>query len=89
MPSLLDSTDYDRFDYRHADETPLSLEDAIKKVAELRRADKAHFHRILPTDGNMAGFRIASISRDQVYADFVARAGDLFGRALRRRKQSR
>ena len=89
MPSLLDSTDYDRFDYRHADEPALSLEDAIKKVAELRRADKAHFHRILPTDGNMTAFRIDSVSRDQVYADFVTRASDLFGRALRRRKRAR
>jgi len=89
MPSLLDSTDYDRFDYRHADEPALSLEDAIRKADALRKADRAHFHRILPTDGDMTGFRIESVGRDQVYADFVSRASDLFSRALRRRNRER
>ena len=89
MSSLLDSTDYDLFDYRHADEPSLTLEDAMQKAAALRKVDKTHFHRIVPTDGTMASFRIESVSRDQAFADFVARASDLFGRALRRRRQVR
>ena len=89
MSSLLDSTDYDLFDYRHADEPSLTLEDAMQKAAALRKVDKTHFHRIVPTDGAMTDFRIESVSRDQVFADFVTRASDLFGRALRRRRQLR
>lgn len=89
MPSLLDSTDYDRFDYEHADEPSLTLEEAIRKAAALRRADKTHFHRIMPTDGTMTSFRIDSVSRDQAYADFVARAEELFRSALRRRNRFR
>ena len=87
MPSLLESTEYDRFDYRYADEPALTLEEVIRKAAKLRKTDKTHFHRIVPTDASMTHFRIESVSREQAYADFIIRASDLRNRALRRRRR--
>jgi hypothetical protein len=84
MPSLIESTEYDQFDYRHADESPLPLDEAVKKAAAMRATDKSHFHRIVPTDANMTGYRVESVSRERVYADVLARASDLVNRILRR-----
>jgi len=84
MPSTMESMEYDLFDYRHADETPLLLDEAVKKAAAMRATDKAHFHRIVPTDADMTGFRVESVSREQAYADVLERASELVSRILRR-----
>jgi len=84
MPTLMESMEYDLFDYRHSDEVPLSLDEAMKKAAALRSSDKSHFHRIVPTDENMNGFRVESVSREQAYADVISRANEVVNRLLRR-----
>jgi len=80
----MESMEYELFDYKHADEAPLPLDEALRKAAALRTTDKSHFHRIVPVDVNMSGFRIESVSREQAYADIVIRANELVNRFLRR-----
>jgi hypothetical protein len=80
----MESTVYDSFDYKHADEAALSLDEALKKAAALRANDKSHFHRIVPTDSNMNGFRVESVSREQAYADIFVRANARISRFLGR-----
>jgi hypothetical protein len=79
----MESMEYDLFDYRHADETPVPLDEAVKKAAAMRVTDRSHFHRIVPTDADMTGFRVESVSREQAYADILARAGELINRIVR------
>jgi hypothetical protein len=83
----MESMEYDLFDYRHADETPLPLDEAVKKATTMRATDKAHFHRIVPTDANMTGFRVDSVSKEQAYADVLARASALLNRLMWRTRQ--
>ena len=69
----VESLEYDKFDYKHVDETPLALEEAVRKSQQLRRSDGAHFHRIVPTDGNMTTFRVESVPSSTVYAEMLNR----------------
>jgi hypothetical protein len=89
MPSLLESNDYDVFDYKHADEPSLTLDEALKKAATLRNSDRSHFHRIVATDSALSGFRVASVSREEVYSDMISRAHKLFARFLNRSRSFR
>ena len=84
MPNLLESNDYEVFDYKHADESNLSLDEALRKAAALRASDRSHFHRIVATDTNLNGFRVTSVSRDEVYADMISRAHRLLSRFIHR-----
>ena len=77
--------DYDLFDYRHADEKPLTLDEAVKKAAALRSSEKMHFHRIVPVDTTLTTFRVESVSREEAYADIRIRVANLFSKVLRRR----
>jgi hypothetical protein len=67
------STDFDRFSYRHFDEQPLTLEEAVKKSQEQKKADPLAAYRVVPTDDQMTGFRIERVSREKLYADFLKR----------------
>jgi len=80
MPSLMESTDYDLFEYRHADEPALALDEAVKRAAQLRSSDAAHFHRIVPVDSDMTSFRVESISRAAVYSELLSRWSELLNR---------
>jgi hypothetical protein len=80
MSSLIESTDYDNFEYKHFDEPALLLDDAIKMTAKLRTSDPAHFHRIVPADSDMTSFRVESVSRDVGYARLVSRWNELLNR---------
>ena len=80
MPSLIESTDYDRFEYKHFDEPALALDEAMGTAARLRDSDPAHFHRIVPNDSDMTGFRIETISRDALYAQLLGRWAELLNR---------
>jgi hypothetical protein len=71
MPA--ESAEYDAFDYKHSDETPLSLEDAARIAAQRRTADSSQFHRIVQTDTAMTGFRVESVPSARVYADMLSR----------------
>lgn len=73
MPDLLELIDYDLFDYKHLDESPLELERAMKKIAQLRSSDPGRFHRIVPTDSTMASFRVESVPREEVYSELLSR----------------
>ena len=72
MP-VVESTEYDLFDYRHADETPLSLEEAVDRATILRLSQPGNFHRIVQTDRQMTGFRVESVSVDSVEGELLAR----------------
>lgn len=80
MPSLMESTDYDVFEYKHFDEQGLALEEAVKKASQLRSSDATHFHRIIPTDSDMTSFRVESVSRDSVYSELLNRWAELLNR---------
>jgi hypothetical protein len=80
MPSLIESTDYDRFEYKHFDEPSLALDEATKAATRLRGSDPTHFHRIVPSDSDMTGFRIESISRDALYTQLLSRWAELLNR---------
>ena len=82
MPDLLESRDYDLFDYKHADEPSLTLDEAVKKAAHLRSSDASHFHRILPTDSDMISFRIESVPREAVYSELLSRWSALLNRFM-------
>ena len=78
----LESVEYDTFDYKTIDEAPLSLEDAVKKAAQLRTSDTSHFHRIVPTDPSMISFRVDSIPREAVYSEYLSRWTGLLHRLI-------
>lgn len=71
METLESKTDYDLFDYENSTQ-PLSLDEAIKVAGALRAADKSHGFRIVPTDEKQTGFRVEAVSRERLYADFLA-----------------
>jgi hypothetical protein len=83
----MESRDYDLFDYRHADEPSLSLEEARRKVAALRAAGRRTVYRIVPADRDMTGFRIETVSEGQLYADLVAHIFGLLTRITNRRSR--
>jgi hypothetical protein len=68
-----DLAEYDTFDYKHFDETPLSLEEAVKKATQLRAADRDHMHRVVSVDSNMSGFRIESIPTETIIKEKLTR----------------
>lgn len=80
MPSLIESTDYDRFEYRHFDDPALALDEAIKIATRLRSSDAVHLHRIVPTDSDLTTYRVESISRDTLYAQMLGRWAELLNR---------
>jgi len=80
MPSLMESTDYDGFEYKHFDDPAVPLDEAIKMAAKLRASDPFHFHRIVPEDSGMTSFRVESISRDARYAHLIGRWTALLNR---------
>lgn len=84
MPSLLESTDYELFDYRHVEDRPLALEEAVKKAASLRATDRSHFHRLIPADSELNTFWVKSVSREEAYAEHANRANSLVIRFLSR-----
>ena len=79
MPTL-DATEYERFSYDEAAPS-MTLDEAVKKAAELRKADSERFHRIETNDGNT--FRVESVSRAEVYANFLARSARMMSKFVR------
>ena len=80
MPNLIESTDYEQFEYRHFDDPALPLDEAIKTVTRLQASDAAHLHRIVPVDSGLTTFRIESISHDTLYAQMLGRWAKLSNR---------
>ncbi len=67
--SPLECVDYDLFDYHQA-ENKLNLEDAATRVEELRRSRPNQFHKITPLNKEMTAFRIDSLSKEMIAAQF-------------------
>jgi hypothetical protein len=73
MHGTTDAPEYDLFDYKGYDQTPLSLEDAIKKSSELRQSDPTKIHRVAPADRDTSTFHIDSTPAVEVYADLLSK----------------
>jgi hypothetical protein len=71
MPPTI--SEYETFDYAHFDDLGLSLDEAVKKAAQLRSFDPKHFHRIMPVDSNMSSFRVESVPVDVAYSEAMSR----------------
>ena len=76
----VESQDYDTFQFKHFDEEPLSLEEATRKAAQLHATNAGHFHRIVPVDPAMTGFRVESVLPASVYAEILNRWTALMNR---------
>ena len=73
MPTL-ESLDYERFNFGDEESAKsLSLDEAIKKAAALRREDKQNFYRIEAVDESMNSFRIEKVAISSVYAELLNR----------------
>jgi uncharacterized iron-regulated membrane protein len=72
MPTL-ESLDYERFSYDEADKQSLTLDQAVKKAAELRRGDSAHFYRIEVNDIGSNSFRVDKVPVSSAYSEFIGR----------------
>jgi hypothetical protein len=73
MPTL-EAQDYEYFSY---DESPLSLDEAIKKASELRRADAENFYRIRPANDKNTSFVVLKVPVASVYAELAARVSNM------------
>ena len=72
--------EYEGFEYRHFDEKPLTLDEAVKQAKQLRAAEHDSFHRIVPIDAEMTCFRVESLPKSALYADMVVRWATLLNR---------
>ena len=85
MPTL-EAQEYERFSYDEANLHPLSLEEAVKKAAELRRKDSSNFYRVECADEAHTTFTVKTVPVSFVYADFVARVFKVVSRHALRMK---
>jgi hypothetical protein len=70
MPQAQKS-DYDLFDYDY-EATPLRLDEAIVKARELRSKSGGEVtYRVMPTDSKGTEFRVVSVSKEEVFANFM------------------
>jgi hypothetical protein len=76
----MESTDYDKFEYKHFDDPALPLDEAIKTVRRLQASDAGHLHRIVPADSDLTIFYVESISRDTLYAQMLGRWAGLLNK---------
>jgi len=76
MPTL-EIQDYEHFCY---DESPLTLDEAVKKASELRKNDSENVYRIEPANEGRTAFTVTRVSAALVYAEFVARISKLMAR---------
>jgi hypothetical protein len=76
MPTL-EAREYEHFSY---DESPLTLDEAVKKASELRKNDAENFYRIEPANEDKTSFKVTKVPVASVYAGLVARVSRLMGR---------
>ena len=81
MPTL-EHTEYERFSYEE-NVASLSLDEAIKRASDLRKADSTHFYRIERVDPTSDAFRVDKVSVASAYAEFMARIASNLGRFAR------
>lgn len=75
-------TSYDRFDFRPYDETPLALDEASRRIAEMRKKHPTAVHRIVPVDEELSGFCVEEVSPIELYAELMARLSRQWARLL-------
>ena len=80
MPDIMESIDYDKFEYRHFDDPGVPLDEAIKTVTRLQASDSANVHRIVPVDADLASFRVESIPGGVLYTQMLGRWAELLSR---------
>lgn len=73
MPTL-EVQDYEYFSY---DESPLSLDEAIKKSSELRKADAENFYRVRPANDKNTAFVVLKVPVTSVYAELAERVSNM------------
>jgi hypothetical protein len=77
MTPTLEIQDYEHFRY---DESPLTLDEAVKKAGELRKKDSENFYRIEPANQDGTTFTVKKVSAASLYAELVARMSKLTAR---------
>ncbi len=85
MPTL-DALEYECFSYDEGNTAPLALDEAVKKAAELRKADSANFYRIEAMDSSATAFRVEKVPAASIYAEFISRFSRKFVRHASSRK---
>lgn len=75
----VDSTEYDVFDYEDT-ESRMPIDDAVKAVAKLAKANPGIMYRIVPADLEMDSFRLEPVHPSQLYAQFLSRYWARFSR---------
>ena len=79
MP-VLETLEYDKFHYDEANQSSLTLDEAVKKASELRRSDQSSFYRIEPVSEADNNFVVTKVPVGSVYTEFVARVTKMLGR---------
>ena len=83
MPTL-EVPSYEHFSF---DETPMSLDEAIKKASELRKSDSENFYRVRPANDKGTTFIVAKVPASSIYADLAARVAKAVARYRLRGRQ--
>jgi hypothetical protein len=84
MPALMDTLDYERFEYKHFDEQPLSLEEAIKKAQALKAGDESSVFRVIPLDDELTGFCVEKVDKSELYTSLLSRVTKLWSKLYTR-----
>jgi hypothetical protein len=72
MPTV-DSLDYERFTFDEAPSKSLTLDEATKKAADLRKEDDRYFYRVRMVDENSGTFQVEKVAKASAYASFLER----------------
>jgi len=88
MPQLMDTVDYERFEYKHFDEQPLSLEEAIKQAQSLRARDESSVYRVIPLDDDLTGFRVDKVDKSELYASLLSKITKLWSKLYARSRRT-
>ena len=83
MPQL-DTQSYEQFSIKHYDEVPLSLSEASRTAAEMRKKTPGKFYRIVPTGSGSDGFHVETVEPELAYSELLARITATFARLLSR-----
>ena len=81
---MIDTVQYDQFDFKHYDETPLSLPEASRAVAAMRKRNPRKFYRVVQADRSGETFYVDALPPETVYAQLMARLANAWSRLASR-----
>jgi len=81
---MIDAVQYDQFDFKHYDETPLSLPEATKAAAAMRKRNPRKFYRVVQAEQSGETFYVDSLQPETVYAQLLARLANAWSRLASR-----